>query len=234
VSTPLAVGTEALPSLCPSRTSPSRRPPAPDGSIWVLLAGTRFYVWDYGVPLCNGLQPVLMRIKPGSPVFHHVTCIGGPSADAVIVRVDSSGRWLEYSLQYGGSRFDMGSSVAVDKDGNAFVAGYTGSADFWVIGTTVDRPGPGGDSDATLVSVDPVGRPRFSARFGGSGWDLSTHVLARPDGSLLVFGSTNSPEFGNPAEPPPSPSFSQLFVRTTDPLCTMLRCLPRRLLSPTR
>ena len=317
--------------------------PARDGSIWVLLASTGFYEWDRGVPLCDGSQPVLMRVKPGSPVFHDVTCIGGPvavatvadmevgsdgtlwvfgtanamqavnawqpvaadyqdlfvaryipgreeplfatfiggngsdwagamaltadgdavltggtqSADfpavrqpadllhddgsglgyrsnAVIVRIDSSGRWLEYSLQYGGSHWDAGSSVAVDKAGNAFVAGYTGSADFPVTGTTVDRPGPDGDSDATLVSVDPVGRSRFSARFGGSGWDQSTRVLARPDGMLMVFGYTSSPDFGDAADPPLLQSLSQFFVRTTDPLCTMLCCLPRRVLSPTR
>jgi hypothetical protein len=317
--------------------------PAPDGSMWVLLADTKFYLWGRSVPLCNGRQPVLLRIKPGSPVFHDVTCIGGPSADArvtdmetgsdgtlwlfgeahamqavnawqpvpadyqdlfvaryvpgreeplfatfigghgyeeagsmaltadgdavltgstqspdfpavrqpadllhdmgsgpgwrsnaVIVRVDSSWRWLEYSLQYGGSHWDTGSSVAVDKDGNAFVAGYTGSADFPVTGTTVVPPSQGGESDATLVSVDPAGRPRFSALFGGSGWDLSIRLLARPGGWLMVFGYTSSPEFGDPAEPPPSPSFSQLFIRTTDPLCTMLHCLPRRLFSPTR
>ena len=317
--------------------------PAPDGSIWVLLAHTKFSLWNSSVPLCNGLQPVLMRVKPGSPVFHELTCIGGPSADATvadmavandgtlwlfgearaikavnawqpvpadsrdlfvaryvpghqeplfatfigghgsegpetmaltadgdavltgstsspdfpsvrqpagllhdegsspgwrsnafIARVDSSGRWLEYSLQYGGTRWDTGVSVAVDQDGNAFVAGYTGSADFPVTGTAVDQPGPGGESDATLVSVDPVGRPRFSARFGGSEWDQSTHVLARPDGSLTVFGQTSSPEFGNQADPAPSRDFPQVFVRTTDPLCTMLCGFPRRLISPTR
>lgn len=317
--------------------------PAPDGSIWVLLASTSFYLWDHGVPLCNGLQPVLMRIKPGSPVFHDVTCIGGPTAhasvaemavgsdgslwlagsahamepvnawqplpvddqdvfvaryvpgrkeplfatfigghggdwaesmaltadgDAVltgstwshdfpavrqpadllheegaapagtsngfITRFDSSGRWLEYSLLYGGSRYDSGSHVAVDRAGNAFVAGYTMSADFPVIGTTVDWPGPGGESDATLVSIDPGGRPRFSARFGGSEWDDATRVLARADGSLTVFGHTHSPEFVNPADPPPSRDFPQLFARTTDTLCTTLCCFPRRLFSPTR
>jgi len=317
--------------------------PARDGSIWVLLASTGFYEWTRGVPLCNGFQPVLMRITPGSPVFHDVTCIGGPAAhasvgdmavasdgslwlagaaraitpvnawqplpggdqdvfvaryvpgreeplfatfigghgedgagsialtadgDAVltgstssddfpavrqpagllhddgsgsgwtsngfITRVDSSGRWLEYSLLYGGSRFDSGESVAVDRDGNAFVGGYTGSADFPVIATTVDWPGPDGESDETLVSVDPGGRPRFLARFGGSGWDMGTRVLARPDGSLAVFGRSTSPEFGSPGDPQPSSDFPQVFVRTTDTLCTMFCCFPRRLFSPTR
>jgi hypothetical protein len=59
-------------------------------------------------------------------------------------------------------------------------------------------------------------------------------LSARPDGSLTVFGHTNSPEFGNPADPPPSRDFSQMFVRTTDTLCTMFCRFPRRLFSPTR
>jgi hypothetical protein len=58
-------------------------------------------------------------------------------------------------------------------------------------------------------------------------------VLAQPDGLLMVFGYTSSPDFGDAADPPLLQSLSQFFVRTTDPHCTMLCCLPRRLLSPT-
>jgi hypothetical protein len=203
-----------------------------NGSDW---AGAMALTADGDAVLTGGTQSAdFPAVRQPADLLHNDGSGPGWRWNAVIARIDASGRWLEYSLQYGGSHWDTGSSVAVDEDGNAFVAGYTGSADFPVIGTTVDPPGHGGDSDATLVSVDPVGRPRFSARFGGSGSDQSTNLLAWPDGSLMVFGHTNSPDFRDPSEAPLSHVLPPLFVRTTDPFCTMLCCLRRRLHSPTR
>jgi len=82
------------------------------------------------------------------------------SGDAVITRIDASGRWIEYSTFLGGSDFEVTSLAAVDSVGNVYVAGYTYSADF----PLTNRPPPWGISRTRvfLSSLDAGGRLRFS------------------------------------------------------------------------
>src|SRR5688572_89733 len=54
----------------------------------------------------------------------------GGISDAVITKVDSSGRRIIFSTYLGGSDSDVATAVAVDKDGNAYVGGATRSSDF--------------------------------------------------------------------------------------------------------
>ena len=84
-------------------------------------------------------SPDFPAVRQPADLLHDEGSAPGWRSNAVIARVDSSGRWLEYSLEYGGSHWDSGASVAVDKAGNAFVAGYTGSADFPVTLCCVPR-----------------------------------------------------------------------------------------------
>src|SRR5713226_4438228 len=50
--------------------------------------------------------------------------------DAFLAKLNPSGTSLLYSTYLGGSGTDRGSGVAVDSNGNAYVAGFAGSADF--------------------------------------------------------------------------------------------------------
>jgi hypothetical protein len=57
------------------------------------------------------------------------TTLGG-SIDAFVTKINASGSALVYSTYLGGSGNDIGSSVAVDTSGNAFVTGRTLSTNF--------------------------------------------------------------------------------------------------------
>ena len=52
------------------------------------------------------------------------------SADAFVAKLNRSGSELIYSTYLGGSDADTGSGIAVGRDGRAYVAGRTSSADF--------------------------------------------------------------------------------------------------------
>src|SRR5207245_1786631 len=54
----------------------------------------------------------------------------GGSRDAFVVKLNPAGSGVVYSTFLGGSAFDAGRAIAVDADGNAYVTGVTGSADF--------------------------------------------------------------------------------------------------------
>src|SRR5437867_3701635 len=54
--------------------------------------------------------------------------LGG--GEAFVAKLSPDGSGLIYSTYLGGSAYDAGYSIAVDADGDAYVAGTTGSTDF--------------------------------------------------------------------------------------------------------
>ena len=55
---------------------------------------------------------------------------GGGDYDAFVTQINASGSALVYSTYLGGSGIDLGSGIAVDSAGNAYVVGTTASSDF--------------------------------------------------------------------------------------------------------
>jgi hypothetical protein len=83
---------------------------------------------------------------------------------------------LVYSTFLGGSGNDMGSGIAVDGAGSAYVTGRTGSADFpttlGAFDTTFN-----GDLDAFVTKLNPTGSGlMYSTYFGGSSGDLGFEI----------------------------------------------------------
>src|SRR5205814_150808 len=54
---------------------------------------------------------------------------GGPS-DAFVTKLNAAGTALVYSTYLGGSGFDVGHGIAVDRAGNAYVTGRTDTPNF--------------------------------------------------------------------------------------------------------
>lgn len=136
-------------------------------------------------------------VRPVQPTLGSEAGTFGLPYDAVVVRLDASGRWLEYSTWFGGRRWDSADGVAVDAQGTAFVVGSTSSEDFPVTsGPSSLNPVAGAEgSDVFLAAFDEHGRLRQSVLLGGTGRDEASDVVVRPDGELLVLGSGNSPGF---------------------------------------
>ena len=51
----------------------------------------------------------------------------GGDSDAFVTKINATGSGLLYSTYLGGTLYDYGTSIAVDADGNAYVAGGTAS-----------------------------------------------------------------------------------------------------------
>ena len=78
------------------------------------------------------------------------TNLGG-SQDAFLAKLNSTGSSLIYSTFLGGGSNDAGFGIAVDKQGTAYVTGFTSSDDF--ISLNAQQAGNGGSGDAFITKI---------------------------------------------------------------------------------
>jgi hypothetical protein len=146
--------------------------------------------------------------------------------DAILARLDASGRWMEYSTCVGGMAQDHGLAVTTDGAGNVYVAGSTWSEDFPLTEGAINGSNSPRTEEAFLLGVDRVGALLFSTLLGGGGSDHAGGVSVQPDGALLVVGGTSSPDFpvfGEPGGQRPAGDARELpFFARTDLLATRL------------
>jgi hypothetical protein len=124
------------------------------------------------------------------------------SRDAYLSKFSPDGSMLAYSTLLGGSGFDYGDAVAVDRQANAYVTGGTNSADFPITpGAFQPRlgdPAPGNpdSSDAFVTKVTPSGSAlAYSTFLGGSAYDQGVGIAVDPRENVYVTGVTSSPDF---------------------------------------
>lgn len=97
--------------------------------------------------------------------------------DAFVARVNASGTALIYCGYLGGSKVDVGSGIAVDSAGNAYLTGYTKSHQDTFPATvgpdltysSGPNQGPGGPPDAFVAKVDNSGRNLIYCGYIGVG-----------------------------------------------------------------
>ena len=99
--------------------------------------------------------------------------------DIFVTKLNATGSALVYSTFLGGTQVDNGERVAVDAGGNAYVMGFTSSADFPTTPGAFDTTANGG-FDATAHQAEP-GRigPRLLHLSGGRA-PTSTAAAASP------------------------------------------------------
>jgi len=107
---------------------------------------------------------------------------------------------LVFSTYLGGSEFDFIDSLAVDTAGNEYVAGYTNSLDFPVVGGLQKQcgNGSGGCQNVFIAKFSPTGSLVYSTYLGGShntGSDSPSRIVVDSTGAVYVTGDTSSPDF---------------------------------------
>lgn len=158
--------------------------------------------------------------------------------DAFIDKFSSAGT-LVYSITIGGSANDTGRSIAVDAQGDAYIAGDTESADFPVtpgaaqttFGGLVSVFGVGSFGDGFVAKFNPSGAAvLFATYWGGSAPDIAYAIALDSSGYAYVAGATSSSNFpvttgafqtkyaGPPADPTEPDPDGDAFVSKFSPL----------------
>jgi hypothetical protein len=129
---------------------------------------------------------------------------------------------LVYSTFLGGSNYDVGHGIAVDKVGNAYVTGETNSTSFPTKNPL--QPTYGGNQDAFVTEINVAGSALvYSTYLGGSNYEVGQGIAVDGSGNAYVAGFTESTDFPtkNPLQPangggnPPNPS--DAFVTKISP-----------------
>ncbi len=102
---------------------------------------------------------------------------------------------IDYSTFYGGIGSDEGLAIAIDTDGNAYVAGTTYSNNFNTV-APLQSTNRGGKFDAFVTKINASGSAiLYSTYLGGSGEDSGRGIAVDLSGNAFIAGITNSPDF---------------------------------------
>jgi Beta-propeller repeat len=142
--------------------------------------------------------------------------LGGPDltynggGDAFVAMVNAAGTALVYAGYIGGSNYDGGGGIAVDKDGNAYVTGVAESDQTtFPVTTGPDLTYNGGLNDAFVAKVNAAGTALvFAGYIGGSSYDYGSGIAVDTNGNAYVTGSTDSDQATFPVTVGPDLTFN--------------------------
>jgi photosystem II stability/assembly factor-like uncharacterized protein len=148
--------------------------------------------------------------------------------DVIVTKLNAAGNAIVYSTFLGGRGEDVASAIAVDKEGNVCVAGWTGWNDSNDFPTT---PGAHkrsvdpctaqfGCGDGFVAKLNPTGSALvYSTYVGGSGSEAASDMAIDPAGSAYIIGQTSSTDLpvSNGAFQTSLKGGRDLFVTKFDP-----------------
>lgn len=116
--------------------------------------------------------------------------------DVFVAKFSPEGADLVYATYVGGSSRDYGQGIAVDDEGNVYVAGYTMSTDFPQKQALQDRMGFPETNNALVFKLSANGDMLyFSSYLGGKNDDKAWGIAMDDDGNVILVGETFSLEF---------------------------------------
>ena len=129
--------------------------------------------------------------RPHAAQGHH----GGGTFDAFVVKLNPEGSHITYATYLGGESLDWADGVALDRQGNVYVTGGTGSSAFPTTPTAFQTSLHGG-TDAFVTKLDPSGILVYSTYIGGTGGFQDANAVAvDASQSAYVTGATGSGDF---------------------------------------
>lgn len=139
---------------------------------------------------CPGRGPTLVLVLGllASPVAARIGPPGAPHGGTL-----AAPPAVLFSTYLGGGIADQAWAIAVDAQGNSYLAGYTASTDFPTLNAL--QPVSGGQGDAFVSKFDPDGALVYSTYLGGSYVDYATAIAVDAQGSAYVTGWTGSSDF---------------------------------------
>ncbi|MCI0722902.1 MAG: choice-of-anchor D domain-containing protein [Acidobacteria bacterium] len=118
----------------------------------------------------------------------------GANGDAFLSKFNAAGSALAYSTYLGGINFEVGTGIAVDTTGNAYVTGYTHSGNFPTASPL--QAVIAGQSDVFVTKFNAAGSGLvYSTYLGGADFDTTGGIAVDGSGNAHITGVTSSTNF---------------------------------------
>ncbi|OGD20238.1 MAG: hypothetical protein A2W03_08005 [Candidatus Aminicenantes bacterium RBG_16_63_16] len=131
-------------------------------------------------------------VTVGPDLTHNSPGLSG-YPDAFVAKINPQGTALIYCGYIGGSKWDIGKSIAVDSGGNAFICGYTESTEStfpFVVGPDLTF---NGITDAFVAKLSPTGTNLvYCGYIGGNTNDDAEGIAVDGTGNAYIAGLTYS------------------------------------------
>ena len=119
---------------------------------------------------------------------------GTPAQSSFLTKIGPAGDQLLYSTYFGGSgSLDGAFGVAIDDQGDAYIAGSSDSPDLPVLNPLQSQMK--GRLSAYFAKFTPVGQLAYSSYLGGSAADTATAIAVDQAANVYLIGRTNSLDF---------------------------------------
>jgi uncharacterized protein (TIGR03437 family) len=122
--------------------------------------------------------------------------------DAFVGKLNAAGTAFSYLTYHGGARDDVAMGLALDTQGNAYVAGYTLSENFPVSAGAYQTTNRGtstrdkwNSGDAFVTKFSPTGALVYSTYLGGSSDEKALAIAVDAAGQAWITGNTVSGNF---------------------------------------
>jgi len=158
----------------------------------------------YGIAVDTGADAFVTGLTYSSSASFPTTAgalqaTNGGAGDAFVAKVNtnaSGAASLVYSTFLGGAGLDQGNAIAVDSNGNAYVAGLTNSAAFgFTPAAGVVQPLYKGEGDAFVAELSTTGSLTYFTYLGGTHADQATGIAVDSTFNAYVTGTTASVDF---------------------------------------
>lgn len=124
------------------------------------------------------------------------TKFGGGNFDAFVVKLNPTGSGVVYSTHLGGGSNEVGTGIAIDPSGDAFVSGWTNSSDFPATRGAYQTSYSGPGDDGFVTELNPSGSAAlYSTYLGGHGGNSAGGIAVNSVGDAYVTGETTSSQF---------------------------------------
>jgi hypothetical protein len=150
--------------------------------------------FDYGNGIATDTSGNIIAIGSTSSSFAIATTGSHQTAvsyiDAFIAKFNNNGirQWATY---YGGSNLDEALGVAIDKNENIIITGYTRSTNA-ISSISAHQTTFMGVEDAFIAKFNSSGVLQWATYFGGTNGDIGNGIASDADGNILIIGQTYS------------------------------------------
>lgn len=160
------------------------------------LGGTSGYDIGYAIAVDHARNTYVtgQTLSSDFPTLNPIQAVNGGATDAFVTKFTRRGSELVYSTYLGGSSFEYGLGIAVDRVDSAHIAGYTFSGDFPTANPLQSTLS--GVIDAFVTKINPAGSAlQYSTFLGGTSSDFGNAIAVDASGDAYITGQTDSDDF---------------------------------------